>query len=57
MKLKRTSIAANQLGIFIVVMPCPWMPVFIFKNKTALKNGFKPHLKGKPTKPVFRKFN
>ena len=29
----------------------------IKKYKSILKEGYEPHLKGKPTKPVFRKFN
>lgn len=106
----KALIVANQVEEFIDVIPCPWMPAFIFKSndgsvcnghrtyfmqqmieenilfqgiivptlsfsdnemkhfldgfessikkyKTVLKNGFKPYLKGTPTKPVFRKFN
>ncbi len=106
----KALIAANQVEAFVDLIPCPWMPSFIFKNKTGsvcnghrtffmqemikqnilfqgivvpsfsftnkemnhflkgfelcikkykaiLEEGYEHQLKGKPTKPVFRKFN
>ncbi len=106
----KALIMKNQLEAFIDVIPCPWMPTFIFKNKkgnicnghrtffmqeminenilfqgivvpslsftrielnhfvkgfesciekykAVLYDGYENHLKGIPTKAVFRKFN